>query len=49
MSVISNDDGDFEREFVLSGLVKTLKLFNISKNQIADAGAKIISNFIDKS
>lgn len=49
LSVISNDDGDFEREFVLSGLVKTLKLFNISKNQIADAGAKIISNFIDKS
>ena len=35
--------------FIPSGLLKTLKLFNVSKNQVSDAGAKDISNFIDKS
>ena len=30
--------------FIPSGLLKTLKLFNVSKNQVSDAGAKDISN-----
>ena len=33
-------------EEVFSGLIKTLKLLNVSKNLVTDAGAKIIASFI---
>ena len=38
-----------EIPFLLSGLTKNLKLLNLSKNKISDAGAKIIATFIEKS
>lgn len=43
------DDEEPAPVFILSGLIKTIKQFNVSKNQISDAGAKIIASFIDKS
>ena len=39
------EDGD-EPEVLVSGLIKTLKLLNVSKNRISDAGAKQISVFL---
>ena len=40
---------DEEPEFVLSGLVTSLRLFNASKNRISDVGAGFVARFLEKS
>ena len=42
-------DDEEEKVVLVSGLVKTLKLLNVSKNRISDAGAIQISQFIKAS
>ena len=39
----------YEEEFLLSGLITSLKLFNASKNRITDKGATIVACFLRKS
>ena len=43
------DEEEEEDEELLSGLINSLKLFNASKNRISDAGAAIVSTFLQKS
>ena len=43
------DEEEEEDEEILSGLINSLKLFNASKNRISDAGASVISTFLQKS
>ena len=43
------EEEENEEKLLVSGLIKTLKLLNVSKNRVSDYGAQQIAKFLNKS